>query len=177
MPDRDPFDELDELLSDAGPTDAVADPAPRQLVTPDRAEPANALAGTPAPPVDDAPALPIKQHAERLSSKLLTALESQFDRGELDADDVMNLLPKVHKVKIDEDKVEIQRGGGHDHLPTINVTIDLSGGIRVERVPNLRASSVEVVEPGPAAEQREATPAWSIEFEPIGAPFGEGVGP
>lgn len=172
MSDRDPLDELDALLSDEAPAAAFAHAVLSHGVSAVRAEPPNALTEVPAAPTDDVPAAPIKQTAHRLSGKFLAALETQFDRGELDATDVMNLLPKVHKVKIDEEKVELQRTGGRDDLPIFYVTIGSAGQIRADCKPPPHVEvveGVEVTEPVPRGETRAPAHAWSVDFQPIDA--------
>lgn len=168
MAHRDPLDDLDELLFDQSPA-----PVLPHLVSAVHAEPAHALAEVPAAhAVVDASELPLKQRAERLSSKMLAALESQFDRGELDADDLMVALPKVHRVKIDEEKVEIQRGGGDDNLPVIHINIGY-GEVRAEPMLNRCSEVVESVETVAAKQPPAALPTWlgpegfSIDLQPI----------
>lgn len=172
MPDRDPFDELDELLSDGAPAAVVVRAAAPHVVPAMHAEPVNVLAMAPTAPVDDAPALSIGQHAGRVTGKALTQLEAQLDRGELDADDLMNLLPKVHKIKATEDQIELQRTGGRVDLPTIHITIGSAGQIRAECVPPPHVEvveGVEVVEQVPQCEAPAPGNAWSVDFRPIGA--------
>ena len=174
MPDRDPFDELDELLSDGAPAAVVVRAAAPHVVPAMHAEPARALADVSNGPVDDEPAMPLLRQLARFASKMAGSLEAQFDRGELDASDVMNLLPKVHKAKIDEEKVELQRTGGRVDLPTIHFTIGLAGQIRAECKPTSNVEVVDaakVVEWMPADETPEPAHAWAINFKPIDGAF------
>lgn len=168
MADRGPLDELAELYFDSGPA-----ALPSHVVPAMQAEPTRAPAEVPPVPGDDAPALPIGQHAGRVTGKALTQLEAQLDRGELDADDLMNLLPKVHKIKATEDQIELQRTGGRVDLPTIHITIGSAGQIRAERVPNCPEEVVEVGEQVTAEKLSMAPPTWlgpagfSVDLQPI----------
>lgn len=169
MLDRDPLNELDALLGDEAPA-AV----PTHLLHAVQAEPACAPAEVLSVLPEDTPSALIKCFAGDLSIDVLKRLKGHVDRGEFDADDLMNLLPKVHKIKIDEEKVELQRTGGRENLPTLHFTIGLAGQIRAECNPAPHVEvleAVEVVERMPTDETPEPAHLWSVDIQPIDGTF------
>lgn len=170
MPARDPLDELEELLAEDSP---AVEGAPH-VVPAMQAEPARALAEAPAAPVVGVPALSLWKQAEGFTRDLLADARAARERGELDATDVMNLLPKVHKIAVDEAKLELARTGGRVDLPTIHITIGSAGQIRAERVSSCPAEVVEVAEWAAAEKLPAATSTWlgpaglSVDLQPIG---------
>ena len=70
--------------------------------------------------------------ASRIALDMLCAVRDAMARGELDVDDIGNLLPKVHKVIEHADRIEATRGG-FDHLPTVIITF-VDGAMKVEAV-------------------------------------------
>jgi hypothetical protein len=80
----------------------------------------------------------LKPAAQRLVLGMLRYAQKALDAGQLDVDDVANLLTKAHRVIEHADNVEQKAGGGN--LPIVNIVIGL-GGIRAE-----------VVQPSPVVE-------------------------
>lgn len=88
---------------------AMADPATgaRLLLAQDKAEDEGGL---------------LKPIAARLTLAMLTQLREALAVGELDVDDIANLLPKVHKVVEHADRMDAARGNGYDGLTVFHVT-------------------------------------------------------
>lgn len=177
--DRDPLDELDELLFGTVPesvsASAAASAVPPHVVPATPIEPAAALAQIPMVPVADAPAVPsaqLKRLVGSLAIDVASLLKGCVDRGEFDADDLMNLLPKLQKVMVDEAKLEIARNDGGENLPILYVTIGSAGQIRADCKPLPHIEVVEavgVVERVPQGEAPAPAHAWSVDFQPIDA--------
>jgi len=85
--------------------------------------------------------------AARVASAMLRRLEEAIEAGEVDIDDVANLLPKVHRVVEHADRIEAAKGDGYDNLPVFNITF-VNGGIQVE--PPKPASAAEVIDITPS---------------------------
>lgn len=156
MPARDPLEELDELLAENSPAIGGAP----HVVPAMQAEPARAQAAVPTAPVVEVPALSLWKQAEGFTRDLLADARAARERGELDATDVMNLLPKVHKIAVDEAKLELTRTGGRVDLPTIHITIGSAGQIRANRASNCPEEVVEVGEQVTAEKLSMAPPTW-----------------
>lgn len=76
----------------------------------------------------------LKPVAARLTLAMLQKLTEAVEAGELDVDDIGNLLPKVHKVVEHSDLMAAGRGNGYDNLPTFHITF-IHGGIQVQHAP------------------------------------------
>lgn len=75
----------------------------------------------------------LKPVAARVALAMLTRLQGEVDAGNLDADDIGNLLPKVHRVVEHADRIEAGRGNGYGNLPVIQVTF-INGGVQARTV-------------------------------------------
>lgn len=87
----------------------------------------------------------LKPVAARLTLAMLQKLGSDLDAGTLDADDIGNLLPKVHKVVEHADRMEAARGDGNDGLATVYITI-VNGATRLDVVPPAEVVDIEARE-------------------------------
>ena len=76
----------------------------------------------------------LKPVAARLTLDMLNKLGEELQAGTLDADDIGNLLPKVHKVVEHADRMEAGRGDGNDGLATFHITF-INGTMRAEIAP------------------------------------------
>jgi hypothetical protein len=72
----------------------------------------------------------LKPVAARVALAMLTKLRDEVDAGHLDADDIGNLLPKVHRVVEHADRIEAARDNGYSNLPMVHITI--GRGIQID---------------------------------------------
>ena len=77
----------------------------------------------------------LKPVAARLTLDMLNKLDEELQAGTLDADDIGNLLPKVHKVVEHADRMEAGRGDGNDGLATFHITFISGAGFQARVVP------------------------------------------
>lgn len=87
----------------------------------------------------------LKPTAARLTLTMLRQLNAAAGAGELDVDDIGNLLPKVHRVVEHADRVDAARRNPHDGLMTVNFTF-VNGGVQAEVVAVQEVVDVDVVE-------------------------------
>jgi len=87
----------------------------------------------------------LKPVAARLTLGMLSKLGEELEAGTLDADDIGNLLPKVHKVVEHADRMEAARGDGYDNLPTVSITF-INGAMQARVVPAAEVIDIEAAE-------------------------------
>lgn len=132
--------DLDALASAAGVPVAVAQSALDNPTTAGRLLSAHDKAQ------DDGRLL--KPVAARITLAMLQKLDEALAAGELDVDDINNLLPKVHRVVEHADRIAAARGDGDDKLATFHITF-VNGAMHGRVVPAVG----EVIDVG-AAEVR-----------------------
>lgn len=72
----------------------------------------------------------LKPTAARLTLTMLRQLNAAAGAGELDVDDIGNLLPKVHKVVEHADRAEAARRDPHDGLMVVHFSF-VNGGMQI----------------------------------------------
>lgn len=87
----------------------------------------------------------LKPTANRIALAMLQKLGGELEAGTLDADDIGNLLPKVHKVVEHAERMEQARGGGNEGLATFHITF-INGGIEARVVPPADVVDIEATE-------------------------------
>jgi len=85
----------------------------------------------------------LKPAAARITLAMLRVLEQAVVSGELDVDDIGNLMPKVHRVVEHADRIEAGRGDGNGHLVTLNVTL-VNGALQARVAPLEVVNEVQV---------------------------------
>lgn len=75
----------------------------------------------------------LKPVAARVTLAMLTKLQGEVDAGNLDADDIGNLLPKVHRVVEHADRIEAGSGDSRGNLPMFHITF-INGGMQARMV-------------------------------------------
>ena len=118
--------DLDALASAAGVPVAVAQSALDNPVTAGRLLSAHDKA------LDDGRLL--KPVAARITLAMLQKLDEALAAGELDVDDINNLLPKVHRVVEHADRIAAARGNGDEKLATFHITF-INGAMQGRVVP------------------------------------------
>jgi hypothetical protein len=76
----------------------------------------------------------LKPVAARLTLAMLQKLGADVEAGTLDADDIGNLLPTVHKVVEHADRMEAARSSGYDGLMTVHFTV-VNGAMQLDVKP------------------------------------------
>ncbi len=96
---------------------AMADPglAQRMLAAQDKAEDGGEL---------------LKPVAARITLAMLNKLREAVAAGELDIDDIGNLMPKVHRIIEHADRMEAARSDGYANLTTFNIIFGVGVGGR-----------------------------------------------
>jgi hypothetical protein len=84
----------------------------------------------------------LKDTANRVALAMLQKVRDELAAGTLDADDIGNLLPKVHKVVEHAERMEQARGNGNEGLATIQFI--LINGAVTARVSSPAAEVVDI---------------------------------
>lgn len=82
--------------------------------------------------------------ARRIALRMLRKIEADVQAGDLDADDIGNLLPKVHRVLEHAERMQAEKPG--TGLPMFNIIIG-GGGITVDQISPEPLPTVERLEP------------------------------
>ncbi len=110
---------------------AMADPAiaQRMLASQDKAEDGGEL---------------LKPVAARITLAMLNKLREAVAAGELDIDDIGNLMPKVHRIIEHADRMEAARSDGYANLPTFNIIFGVRGRGSISAVAQSQPVAVEM---------------------------------
>ncbi|MEW6703739.1 MAG: hypothetical protein AB1430_02680 [Pseudomonadota bacterium] len=104
----------------------------------------------------------LKPAAQRVVLGMLRHVQRALDAGQLDVDDVANLLPKAHRVIEHAEGTELKAGGGN--LPMVHISIDMGGNVRAEVVDITPAQQLaaEIEQARPEAGAPGASPPTTV---------------
>jgi hypothetical protein len=88
----------------------------------------------------------LKAMAARITGAMLAKLNEAVTAGQLDIDDLGNLLPKVHRIVEHADRMEVARGDSSANLPVFHIHFGTRGRASISVVAHVEPAAVEMAE-------------------------------